>query len=191
MNRLERARKQAAAIDDEVMGDDSPEEVQSWRAHLDHVLTRKLDPPAFEMLGSEPYRRVDGRECYDVTGCVHPSGSAGVPDPSSRPPRPSPGAPRPSVGLRSPAPCIHVVPGPWDRLVRLAGVGLSPVSCDRCGWWTPIQPTVTVEADWWKRFPDRIRGLEEDHRRVIWKEYARRRERQPTHLSGLVGWQAA
>lgn len=73
-NRLERAQKQATAVDDEVTVDDSPEEVQSWRAQLHHVLTQKLDPSAFERLVKRLLRE-SGFVHVEVTG---QSGDGGI-----------------------------------------------------------------------------------------------------------------
>lgn len=52
---------------DDAGEEDAPEEVQSWRAHLHHVLTRRLDPAAFERLVKRLLRE-SGFVHVEVTG---------------------------------------------------------------------------------------------------------------------------
>ncbi len=50
LGRAEREAKRREEADVELDEDDLPDEVHSWREHLHHILTTKIDAPAFERL---------------------------------------------------------------------------------------------------------------------------------------------
>ena len=74
LTRKPRAMKESADLTDESGDDEAPEEVQSWRARLHHVLTTKVDPSAFERLVKRLLRE-SGFVHVEVTGR---SGDGGI-----------------------------------------------------------------------------------------------------------------
>jgi restriction system protein len=74
MNRKERALRPAEERKGEIVGDDAPEEVHSWRSKLHHVLTHKLSAEAFERLVKRLLRE-SGFVHVEVTGR---SGDGGI-----------------------------------------------------------------------------------------------------------------
>ena len=74
LTRKERALKEPEELADESGDEDAPEEVQSWRARLHHVLTNQVDPAAFERLVKRLLRE-SGFVHVEVTGR---SGDGGI-----------------------------------------------------------------------------------------------------------------
>lgn len=74
MDRKERATRQTAESAQEEINVDVPEEIQSWRAHLYHLLTLRLDPAGFERLVKRLLRE-SGFVHVEVTG---QSGDGGI-----------------------------------------------------------------------------------------------------------------
>lgn len=74
MSRKEQPVREPEEPTDESADEDAPEEVQSWRARLHHVLTQKVDPAAFERVVKRLLRE-SGFVHVEVTGR---SGDGGI-----------------------------------------------------------------------------------------------------------------